>query len=274
MLRANFHTHTTLCDGSDTPQAVAAEAYRKGFLHLGFSGHLEQDIQMDFAEYSRQIRALQREYAGRMDILFGVELDRLYDPANAAGVEYLIGSTHYLPLEEGHAWAVDNSPEMITEMGERFYGGDYYAMARDYFELEAGVYDATHCDFVGHFDLIVRFNDQLHFLDESDPRYTRPALEAMEYLVREGVPFEINCGAVNRGRKADFYPNTFFLKHLHDFGAEIFINSDAHQKELLDGAFPEAVAQAIACGFTHTNILAHDEDGKVRVHQLALDALY
>lgn len=30
MLLANYHTHTTLCDGSDTPEAVAAEADRAG----------------------------------------------------------------------------------------------------------------------------------------------------------------------------------------------------------------------------------------------------
>ena len=100
-----------------------------------------------------------------------------------------------------------------------------------------------------------------------------PALEAMEYLVSLGIPFEINCGAVNRGRKKELYPRTSLLSALHSFGGEILINSDAHQKELLCGAFDEAVQNAAACGFTHANILEHDPSGKVVFRQIPLDTL-
>ena len=44
--------------------------------------------------------------------------------------------------------------------------------------------------------------------------------------VEQGVPFEINCGGVNRGRKAELYPRHELLHALHDFGGEILINSD------------------------------------------------
>lgn len=36
MLRCNYHTHTVMCDGSDTPEDVVREAIAKGFEHLGF----------------------------------------------------------------------------------------------------------------------------------------------------------------------------------------------------------------------------------------------
>jgi histidinol-phosphatase (PHP family) len=121
---------------------------------------------------------------------------------------------------------------------------------------------------------VTRFNDEARFLDETDPRYTSPALEAMEYLAGEGVPFEINCGAVNRGRKKELYPRRELLRALHDFGGQILISSDAHQKELLDGGFDVAVRTAIDCGFTHVNYLAHDAQGKIEVRQVALDGLY
>ena len=107
--------------------------------------------------------------------------------------------------------------------------------------------------------------------DPDDPRYLGCALEAMEYLVREGIPFEVNCGAVNRGRKRELYPNMRLLKALHDLGGEIFINSDAHQKELLSGAFGTAATAARACGFTHTNILEHDANDHVVIRQVPLD---
>ena len=95
----------------------------------------------------------------------------------------------------------------------------------------------------------------------------------MEYLVTKDVPFEINCGAVNRGRKKELYPNRFFLRALRELGGEIMINSDAHQKELLNGGFDIAVATAISCGFTHTNILTRESSGKLGWKQIPLDIL-
>ena len=169
--------------------------------------------------------------------------------------------------------SVDASPEDLQLLADRYFGGDFYQLARCYYETEAQVYDRLHCTFIGHFDLITKFNDQMHVLDETNPRYTRPAIETMAYLVEEGVPFEINCGAVNRGLKKEFYPNSFFLRSLHDMGGEILINSDAHQAELLNGAFDRAVKQAVACGFTHTNILVHGENGAVSWRSLPLDTL-
>ena len=40
MIKANFHTHTTWCDGSDTPEDVVLSAIGKGFSAIGFSSHM------------------------------------------------------------------------------------------------------------------------------------------------------------------------------------------------------------------------------------------
>ena len=267
MIKSNFHTHTVFCDGTDTPEAVVLTALAKGFTHLGFSGHMDADIHMDFDAYLAEITRLQAVYRDRIEILCGVELDTLYDPASVHDVQYRIGSTHFLDVPSPRPMSVDNTPEEFTDLAENFFGGDYYRLARAYYELEATVCERTGCDFVGHFDLVTRFNDQLHVLDENDPRYVKPALETMEYLVSKGLPFEINCGAVNRGRKKELYPNRRLLKALRGFGGEILISSDAHQKELLDGGFEIAVQTALECGFTHTNILTCRKGGGVYFQQ-------
>lgn len=272
-LLANYHTHTHFCDGRDAPEDIVQYAIELGFYSLGFSGHMDDDNHMEIDDYFKEIHRLQEKYQDRIEILCGVELDNLYDPHSADGAEYIIGSTHFLDLPSDIPMAVDNTAQMMVQMAREYYGGDYYRLARDYYDLSAKVYDRTHCDFIGHFDLVTRFNDDLGFLDETSPRYYKPALEAMEYLVGEGIPFEINCGAVNRNRKKELYPNRFLLKALHDFGGEIVINSDAHEKERLNGAFDIAVARAIECGFTHTNILTKRGSGKVHFEQVALDLL-
>ena len=273
MLRANYHTHTTFCDGDNSAQEMVDRALELGFLHLGFSGHMDEEIHMDWDAYVAEIGRQRAACAGRLDIICGVELDTLYDPACCPGAEYRIGSTHYVDVDVPFSRAIDSSAEVSQRLCDECYGGDWYAMCRSYYELEAQVYDRTHCTFVGHFDLITRFNDQTHAFDEEDPRYVAPALEAMEHLVGQGVAFEINCGAHNRGRKAELYPRQSLLVALHDLGGEIFINSDAHQTACLNGSFEVAVERARAAGFTHVNVLAHDVFGKLEPHSVALDVL-
>ena len=272
-LAANFHTHTTYCDGTDSPEDMVKKALDLGFTHLGFSGHMDPDIHMDLPAYCAEIYRLRDQYKDRLEILCGIELDQMYDQPVSENVQFLIGSTHFLDVPSPEPLSVDYSPEQMRLLAEQYFGGDYYRLARRYYEMEAAVYERTRCTFIGHFDLVVRFNDEMRFLDESDPGYYKPALEAMEYLVSLGIPFEINCGAVNRGRKAELYPNRFLLNQLHQMGGEILISSDAHQKELLNGGFDIAVKTAVMCGFTHTNILTCRPDGKLRWKQIPLDEI-
>ena len=35
----NYHTHTTYCDGKNTPEEIVLEAIRLGLDTIGFSGH-------------------------------------------------------------------------------------------------------------------------------------------------------------------------------------------------------------------------------------------
>ena len=272
MGNTNYHTHTVFCDGKDTPEEIVLYAISNGFSHLGFSGHMDADIHMDLSSYMKEITRLQKKYSQVIDILMGIELDTLYDASLAEKAEYVIGSTHFLDVPSDEPLSIDNTPEQLRFLCREFFGGDYYRLSKSYFELESRVCDRFRCTFIGHFDLITRFNDELHFLDVDDPRFLGPAMETMEYLVSRGIPFEINCGAVNRGRKKDFYPCRPLLKALHDFGGEILISSDAHQKELLNGCFHEAAQAAQSCGFTHANILEHDERGKIVTRSVPLDA--
>ena len=138
-LLANYHTHTTFCDGTSTAEEQVQQAIRLGFRHLGFSGHMDPDIHMVIQDYYKEIRRLRDKYSGQIEILCGVELDNIYDPHCADEADYLIGSTHFLDVETEVPMSVDNSEEIMAELCRRFYGGDYYALAKDYYDLEARV---------------------------------------------------------------------------------------------------------------------------------------
>ena len=44
----NFHTHTNLCDGDNTPEEMVKSAINNGFLSLGFSGHAYTDFDLSY----------------------------------------------------------------------------------------------------------------------------------------------------------------------------------------------------------------------------------
>lgn len=258
MLKADFHTHTNYCDGADTPAVMVESAYKMGLTDYGVSGHAYFPYGWDggmsdetLLKYKKDLYALREEYAGRMNIYIGIELD-LLGPLQKA--EYAIGSVHCVK-KDGEYVMVDGSDAALSDAVNRLWGGNWYALTRDYYEMEAVVYEKTRCDWVGHFDLITKFNqDYVHF-DETKDEYLEPALAAMKKLNGEGIPFEINTGAISRGYRKEPYPSEILLKELHDMGGRIIINSDSHRHDTICYRFDQAVSLAKRCGFTHSLIL-------------------
>lgn len=258
MLNADFHTHTSCCDGRNTPREMVEAAYAMGLTDYGVSGHAYFPYGWDggmtdetFEKYKKTLYALREEYAGRMNLYIGIELDIL-GPIQVA--EYAIGSVHCIP-KDGEYVMVDDTDETLTDAVSRLWGGDWYALVRDYYELEATLYEKTKCDWVGHFDLITKFNQDYKHFDERKKEYLEPALAAMRKLNGLGLPFEINTGAMSRGYRKEPYPPVSLLKELHNMGGRIVINSDSHRSDTICYQFNTAVELAKACGFTHTCIL-------------------
>ena len=62
----NLHTHSTFCDGKNTPEEMVQLAIKKGFDSIGFSGHsymsFSKEWSMSLADteiYKKQITQLQ-----------------------------------------------------------------------------------------------------------------------------------------------------------------------------------------------------------------------
>ena len=250
-LKANYHTHTRFCDGTASPEEMVRQALRLGFEHLGFSGHVDIHPKMDIPAYQREIRRLAEAYAGQIDILCGGELDSLYPDRQPTGFDYLIGSVHHLRACGDTPLAVDWDVQMQQLLTEGF-GGDGYRLCRAYYRQLAEAYGKGGCTWIGHFDLVTRFNPDWRFVDETDARYLQPAFEAMDALAERGLPFEINTKQAASGK---IFPGEPLLRHLREIGGEILISSDAHRPEDLDRGFDTAAALARICGFDHVNIL-------------------
>ena len=255
----NLHTHTTFCDGRDTPEEVLRAALEKGFDSIGFSEHSTSRSPSSptaerLAEYRREIRSLARKYEGQIDVFCGLEFDTEC-PTPAVGYDYLIGSMHFV-YRDGERFPVDGRNTEFERAAEHY--GSALAFAKAYFEALCTLPDFGKFDIVGHFDLVSKNVERTTLLDPEDPTYIQAGLAAIDALAGRIPFFEVNTGAIARGYRTAPYPAPVFLRALREKGFGAVITSDCHDARFLDCHFDGALALLEACGFTERYILTKD----------------
>ncbi len=248
----NFHTHSTCCDGLDTPEDMIITAIEKSFSALGFSSHsyiaLDEGytIPKDPKNYKDLISDLREKYRDSISVYCGIEQD-CFTEIPAEGYDYIIGSVHFVKSGD-ELLGIDYTKDMTLDIINRYFDGDFDEMAECYFNLESRVAEITKCDIIGHFDLISKYSE-IYGIGESD-RYLSAAEKAVKRIIKSCRIFEINTGAMASGYKSVPYPTINILKIIKDNGGSIMIGSDCHRKEQLDHGFKEAEELAKKAGFT------------------------
>ncbi len=257
--KANYHMHTTYCDGKNTVREMVEAAYAKGFTHIGFSGHSYTDFDTSYcmqreniSQYLQDIAQSKAEYQGKMEIYSGVEQD-FYSKEATTAFDYVIGSVHYI-YKEGKYHPVDESEAITKQVVDTYFGGDFLKYAKLYFETVAQVVQKTNADIIGHFDLLTKFNEGNRYFDMDEKQYRSIALEAMEALLHTGKPFEINTGAMYRGLRTEPYPSYALLKELQKRGGSIVFSSDSHNMASLGYGFAEMAKVVKEMGFSTVQI--------------------
>ena len=248
----------------------------------------DPELAANFYAYDMDYRKPLRIYLGiEQDLYYDYKLalrkpDGIFNPGTSDGVyDYVIGSTHAFRLtwdeleerrgsvkgfrdpfmpgveesDDGVYIYVDYGTEPFKWAADEIYHGDYMGIVRDYFKEEARIVAETDCDIVGHFDLLLKFNEKERFFDESSYQYKTARDRALEQIFRDfrskgrAPVFEINTGAMARGYRSVPYPSPETLRLIREMGGQIVINSDCHKAELLDYGFGEAVDEAKNAGF-------------------------
>ena len=257
----SVHTHSTMCDGKNTLAEMAAAACAAGVKYFGASGHshtpMPEDegcvLPADMTAYRAEVLRLREAYAGRMEVLLGIELDNCAD-VGAEGFDYWIGSAHRLRGPDGRCYVVDWTAEALAACRDGVFGGDGLAMAECYYR-EAGRMAAMGPTILGHIDLVAKFNRDGAFFDEADPRYRRAALEALQRADPASTLLEVNTGAMSRGYRDVPYPAPFLLEEWRRMGGRIILTADAHSAEHLTYGYRQAARLAREAGFTRSSLL-------------------
>ncbi len=250
---ADFHVHTTFCDGENTAEEMVQAAIEKGFSVLGFSGHAPMPFETDFSmseegavRYRKEIARLREKYRDRIRIYCGVEQD-YFSEASADGYDFVIGSVHYVKKDGCHL-CIDDTRERLVDAAEKHYGGDMLAVAEDYYATVRDLVRKTGADVIGHFDLITKFNEDGTLFSAGHPRYRAAWQSAASALLPYGIPFELNTGAMSRGYRAAPYPSEEILRYLALHGGCGLLSSDSHRAQSLGFGFDAAARMAQAAG--------------------------
>ena len=262
MYKQNLHTHCTYCDGKDMPEEMILTAIDKGFDSIGFSSHSYMDwngrglAEKKYGEYCDEIRGLAKKYKSRIDVFCGLEYD-MFSDVDVSCFDYLIGSVHYMEFD-GEMCGFDRDVKAVRGYIKDHFDGDGMAFCRDYYDLVSQLPDYGDFDIIGHFDLCVKLNQKIHFVDEASPEYLSYAFDAIDSLKGYIPFFELNTGCISRGYRSVPYPIPRIIKEFKRQGFGVCITSDCHDSSVLDCYYPEARELLLSCGFKEHYVLTND----------------
>ncbi|WP_096026205.1 histidinol-phosphatase [Campylobacter lanienae] len=256
----DLHNHTPLCNhATGTPIDYARAAFNQGCKYYGFSDHAPMDFDQkyrmsfkDMDDYKESIEILKAEFKGKMEILFGYEVDYLPgfidERVMGAKVDYLIGSVHFL-----NGWGFDN-PEFIGEYKNR----DIDQIYIDYFNAIKDMARYGKFDIVGHIDLIKVFN----YKPKKDIRII--ASDALKEIKKSGMSIELNSAGL-RKPVGEIYPGDEILEMMSQMGIDITLSSDAHCVEHVGLNMDKTIEKAKKFGYNEVAIYQNRDKKMIKI---------
>ena len=259
MYKQNLHTHCIYCDGKDTTEEMVISAIEKGFQSIGFSSHAYMywnghGLKPEkVAEYKAEVRNLAEKYGDKIKIFCGIE-DDLLSNVDIDDYDYSIGSVHYMNFD-GDICGFDRDTKTVKAYIDNHFDGNGMAFCKKYYELMAELPKYGKYDIIGHFDLCLKLNQTLKYVDECSKEYLGYAFEAARALKGKIPVFEVNTGCISRGYRTIPYPTKEIITEMNRLGFGVCITSDCHDRNFLDCYYPEARELLISCGYKEIQIL-------------------
>ena len=237
-LQTDGHVHSRLCHHAvGEMEDYVLAACDKGLKRLIFLEHFEAGIRYfettwltpaDFEVYFATGRALQKKYAGRIDIGLGVEVG--YNPE---GVEETIAflrhyewdriglSYHFMGHEDRHLNMLSRKAENMLEFSRLGVKGVVSAYLEGLRQAVSQLPVTVLC----HLDAALRHHPEINF----DAGHQQQMVSIVQELAARGIALEINTsGFDHRGKP---YPPPWLIRQAADLGVNLVAGSDAHRPQ-------------------------------------------
>ncbi len=248
--RADYHIHTKwCCHATGEMRDYVEVAIARGLTEMGFAVHMPITIAIpeklylsksQMSLYVDELRRLQDEFAGRINLLLGGECDHapgqeaeIEDAIASCPFDYVYGSVHFID-----GWAHD-----CPDYCDRWETESVASIYRRYYELVSAAADSGYYDIIAHFDLAKKFNYQ----PEED--VTDAEAAACDAVAKAGMTVEISTGGFAKP-VGEQYPSERILRMLKERDVPICFGSDSHEPARVGERFDDVRQLARDIGWT------------------------
>ena len=270
MIKANYHTLSTFCDGADTIAAMVESAVSKEFDHLGFSAHaplLKRMYDFLIAEdeiplYVKEIEETQQKHP-EITLWKGLECDFIPEGnkpfqyfKKQYELDFIIGGIHLVkPPHIEELWFIDGPNRQIFDDGlSLFFSGDIKKAVTQFWEQTFEMIETESFDMIAHLDK-VKMHNQKRFFTEEEDWYLQLVNHALALVKQKNLILEINSRGIYKGRCPDFYPSDYILQQAAKKGIPCVISADAHKKDDIGQLYQESIDKLKSFGITELMVL-------------------
>lgn len=243
-----LHSHTEFCDGRAQMEAFAREAVKRGFTHYGFTPHSPVPIVSpcnmtveNVPVYLAEVKRIKEAYGDKCKFYAGMEVDYLGDdwgPATpyfaSLGLDYTIGSVHFIPSQSGEMVDIDGRFERFARNMHDHFEDDIHYVVKTFYSQSERMLETGNFDILGHFDKIAQNGSLFHPGLEDEEWYQKLVDDYIDRIVASGVVVEINTKAY--AEHSRIFPSERYVGHLKSAGVPLIVNSDAHVPALIDAS--------------------------------------
>ncbi len=279
LLITDVHTHTAFSPDGVGPMAeMLKEAHARGVDYYGVSDHFDFDMivnniplegddwqHTDVAGYFREGRRLQREYAGKMNVLIGAEIGYTDNPAgqkmSAEAIEkykpdFIVQSVHTLPVGDyAYGYGYTDSKGEVRDQREVYE--EYLGLVR------------RSLDVLYPFDIVAHVGYCTRYAPYEDRRmrwkdYAKEIDDILLTVIKKGKILEVNSS--NKLGPSLTLPDNDLLERYYELGGrKISFGSDAHFSSRIIEHRERVMETLRSIGFEYITVPCRGEYIKVEI---------
>jgi histidinol-phosphatase (PHP family) len=248
----DYHVHSEFSADCTVPMRDSCEAAIKaGVTEIAFTDHVEHqhtDLGYGyyrFDDYMKSAEAVQAEFAGRLRVLKGAEIDfhtdtaemvQKFVEAHGRDYDFVIGSVHY-----------GDNAEIIFQ--EYFDGKTMDDVVLPYFDqLETAVRTGWF-DTIGHLDIPKRYlPSNLRIYDPAG--YRERLAKLFQAFIESDTAFEINTSGLRQTPMASMPGPAIVRWYVEAGGALITTGTDSHAAQTIGAGLVKTLDMLTLCGIT------------------------
>lgn len=228
-------------------------------------GWTPQTLEENFDRYAHTVTQLANEFADRLTVLRGFEIevvpqDRYQELVqyyrNKYQFDYIVGSVHYLHDASIDGYSERDFLEMMAQVG------GMEAVAVQYYHKVAEMAQAVRPEVIGHMDLVRLKATRLGVANEvATERVRKAVVEALEAIRAVDARVEVNTSALRKGLDQP-YPADWIVQLGAQMGVKFCIGDDSHRPQQVGFGLEAARQHLLRNGVREVHFLTR-EDGQI-----------